>query len=329
LGVTTCRVGFVGAGGVAARHARMLAGFDDVHLVSVTDLQPARAREFGAAYRMRVVSDVATLVDTGLDAVYVCVPPHAHGPVEERVIAAGLGLFVEKPIGLGCEVADRISRLVTETGVITAVGHHWRYSEAVTVARRALRERPVRLVMGAWLDKVPPVAWWWERGKSGGQVIEQAVHVLDLARVLAGDVAEVHAVAGRPPDTPGADVDGATVANLRFVGGAVGALAATCVLGWKHRAALEVYADGLAVAVAEDSVELSQGRGEHLVRLIDPDVAKLAADRAFVDAVLGYRNDILTSYGEALRTHRLACAVADSAARGRPVQITEFGRGAR
>jgi myo-inositol 2-dehydrogenase/D-chiro-inositol 1-dehydrogenase len=328
--VAICRVGFVGAGGVAARHARTLAGFGDVELVSVTDLDPARGREFAAEHRMRAVPDVAALVDSGVDAVYVCVPPGAHGLAEEHVIAAGLGLFVEKPVAVDLEVADRISRLITEAGVVSSVGHHWRYSEAVTVAQRALGERPARLVTGAWLDKVPPVTWWSDRAKSGGQAIEQAVHLLDLARLLAGEVAEVHAVAaGRPPEPPGADVDGATVANLRFVDGAVGALAATCVLGWKHRAALEVYADGLAVAVTENSVEVSEGPGAPLVRQIDPDAAKSASDRAFVDAVLGCGNDIVTSYGDALRSHRVACAVAESAASGEVVRIAGFSHGTR
>jgi predicted dehydrogenase len=322
--VAECRIGFVGAGGVAARHARMLAEFDDVELVSVTDIDAERATEFAAAHRMRAVPDVDRLLDTGLDAVYVCVPPLAHGSAEEAVAAAGLGLFVEKPIGLDCETAARIARAVADAGIVTAVGHHWRYSDAVGWARDALRDRPVRLAMGAWLDKVPPVSWWTQRGKSGGQVIEQAIHVLDLARLLAGEVSEVHALGdGHPPDAPDADVDGATVANLRFTGGAVGTLAATCLLGWKHRAGLEVYADGLALTVTEDTLEIRDGADGPEVRHVEPDTAKRAADRAFVDAVLGRADDVRTPYAEALRTHRLACAVAESAGRGVPVRIEE------
>jgi predicted dehydrogenase len=56
--------------------------------------------------------------------------------------------------------------------------------------------RTVRLVHGTWLDKVPPVAWWTDPTRSGGQVVEQAVHVLDLARVLVGEVREVTAAGG-------------------------------------------------------------------------------------------------------------------------------------
>lgn len=318
-----CRIGFIGAGGVAARHARMLGEFDDVRLVSVTDLNTEQAGAFADEHGMRTVPGVDQLIDSGLDAVYVCVPPFAHGPAEEAVAAAGLALFVEKPIGLDAEVAERIAGVLRESGVITAVGHHWRYSPVVDCARQALAERRVRLAMGAWLDKVPPVPWWARRTRSGGQVIEQAIHVLDLARLLVGEVVEVSAVAdASPPDAPGADVDGATVVNLRFAGGAVGSLAATCLLAWKHRAGLEVYADGLAVTMTEDSVEIRDRSGP-AVRGFDPDAAKRAADRAFVDAVLGRGDDVRSPYQDALRTHRLACAVTRSIDLGGPVRLTE------
>ncbi|QFU87158.1 Gfo/Idh/MocA family protein [Amycolatopsis sp. YIM 10] len=319
-----CRIGFVGAGGVAARHADTLASFDDVELVAVTDVDDGRARTFAEQRGMRAVGDLDQLIDTGVHAVYVCVPPFSHGPAEKAVAAAGLAVFVEKPIGLDCDETERTARLLDESGVVTSVGYHWRYSDGVTRAREAVRDTPVRLAVGAWLDKLPPVRWWARRAQSGGQVIEQAVHVLDLARLMVGEVTQVHAMGdGQPPAAPEADVDGATVVNLRFASGAVGTLAATCLLGWKHRAGLEVYAADLAVSITEDAVRVAGRSGDSDVRRLDPAQAKQAADRAFVDAVLGRGDDIRTPYADAVRTQRLACAVADSAVRGTAVKLEE------
>lgn len=316
-----CRIGIVGAGGVAARHARTLAGLPDVELQAVTDVDAERRSRFAAEFGARPVPDLAALLDGSPDAVYVCVPPFAHGAVEETVAAAGAALFVEKPLALDVTVAERVAAAVTAAGVVTAVGHHWRYSAAVRRAQELLAGRAVRLALGTWLDKVPPVPWWSSRAGSGGQVVEQAVHVLDLARVLVGEVREVCAFGdGTPPDAPAdADIDGATVAALRFRCGAVGAVAATCRLGWKHRAGLEVCADGATLAITEDGLEARDAHGptEHRV---DPDTAKIAADRAFIDAVLG-RGGVLVDYADALRTHRLACAVATAAAEARPVML--------
>jgi len=316
-----CRIGIVGAGGVAARHARMLAGMPAVELLAVTDVDPDRRDRFAAEFGPRPVPDLAALLDCGPDAVYVCVPPFAHGTVEEVVVAAGVALFVEKPLGLDAAVPARVAEVVAASGVVSAVGHHWRYSAAVQQAQRLLAGRPVRLALGTWLDKVPPVPWWSSWCGSGGQVVEQVVHVLDLARVLVGEVAEVHALGdGTPPEQPGADIDGAAVAVLRFVSGAVGTMSATCRLGWKHRAGLEICADGQALAVSEDGLVARDERGVTECR-VDPDAAKAAADLAFVDTVLGRGERVLVDYAEGLRTHRLACAVATSAAQRRPVAL--------
>ena len=233
-------------------------------------------------------------------------------------------MFIEKPLALDLPTAERIAAAASKAGVVTAVGHHWRYSPAVDLVRDLLAGRPVRLVVGSWIDRVPPVPWWSTRALSGGQIVEQAVHVLDLIRLLCGDVVEVDAYANSaPPGTPDADVDGATVAILKLKSGAVGSLAAACCVDWKHLAGLELHADGLSITIREDNIIAKTPQGI-VRRSLQPDDAKQAADRAFIDAVVGNgsaRSEILVDYDEALRTHQLACAIATSAAHNRPVRL--------
>jgi myo-inositol 2-dehydrogenase/D-chiro-inositol 1-dehydrogenase len=317
--MTTTRIGLVGAGGVAARHARVLSGLPDVQVAAVTDVVPQAARALADEHGARAYATVADLLDSGPDAVYVCVPPFAHGDAERAVIAAGLPMFVEKPISVDHLTASEISGRIAERGLLTAVGHHWRYLPTVERARELLAGRPIRLLAGSWLDKVPPVGWWPRSEKSGGQVVEQAAHVLDLARHLGGEVDEVYAYGnGTPPAVDGADVDGATTAVLRFASGAVGSLASTCVLGWKQRAGLEVYADGLALAFTETELVIRDDTGT-VTLPCDPVSGHLGVDQAFVRAVRGEEDDVRVPYAEALRTHAVALAIAESAATGRPV----------
>lgn len=319
-----CKVGFVGAGGVAMRHARHLAQLKVVRVIAVTDPNAAAAQSFAETTDAAVARDLDELIKTSPDAVYVCVPPHAHGAIEEQLLDAGIALFVEKPLALDLPTAERIAAAASKAGVVTAVGHHWRYSPAVDLVRDLLAGRPVRLVVGSWIDRVPPVPWWSKRAMSGGQIVEQAVHVLDMIRLLCGDVVEVDAYANSaPPGTPDADVDGATVAILKLQSGAVGSVAAACCVDWKHSAGLELHADGLSVTIREDDIMAKTPQG--LVRRsLQPDDAKQAADRAFIDAVVGKGSapsGILVDYHEALRTHQLACAIATSAAHHRPVRL--------
>lgn len=270
---------------------------------------------------MTVVPDLAGLIASGIHAAYVCVPPFAHGEAEEALADAGIALFVEKPLAAELDPAERIADQITAAGVLTRVGHHWRCAASVHRAAELLRDRRIRLVNGWWLDKVPPVDWWSDRSHSGGPLVEQAVHVLDLARVLVGEVAEVHAFSAGPLD--GATTDVATAGVLRFAGGAVGTVSTTCALAGKHRAGLEIVADGLVVGVGEDWLSVGDGTDSERT-VFDPSTARVAADREFVDALRGEPVDParlqLPDHAEAMRTHRLACALATSADSRTPEQ---------
>jgi myo-inositol 2-dehydrogenase / D-chiro-inositol 1-dehydrogenase len=317
-----CRIGFVGTGGVASRHARVLAALGGVHVVAVTDIDRDRATAFALEHGGLVVPDVAALLATGVDAVYVCVPPFAHGEPELALADAGVPMFVEKPLAANQAVAERIAERVVATSTLTRVGHHWRCAEPVRRARELLRGRQVRLVAGWWLDKVPPVPWWTDRRCSGGPLVEQAVHVLDLARVLVGEVSEVHAASAGP--VAGGTTDSATAAMVRFADGPVGTLATSCVLAGKHRAGLEVVADGLVVGVGEDWLEVGDGVTSQRTTY-DPALARTAADRAFLGILRGEPADpaalALPDHAEAMRSHRVACALARSVESGAPERV--------
>ncbi|MDT7613935.1 MAG: myo-inositol 2-dehydrogenase / D-chiro-inositol 1-dehydrogenase [Pseudonocardiales bacterium] len=321
---TTCRIGFVGTGGVARRHAGVLRSFADVDLVGATDVDPDRAEAFVAQYGGQAVPGTDALIGLGLDALYICVPPFAHGGPESAAVNAGVAAFVEKPLAADVGTAETVAGLLAAGGITTRVGLHWRCAEPVRRAYDLLKGRRVRLVGGWWLDKVPPVPWWGDRHLSGGPLVEQAVHVLDLMRLLVGEVSEVHAVSAGPA---GSDTDAATAALLRFAGGAVGTIATTCVLSGKHRAGVEIVADGLVVGVGEDWLEVGDGVTSRRSSY-DPSVARAAADRAFVDAVRNPASPAdhtcaptLPDHTEALNSHRLACALARSAQTGAPEHL--------
>lgn len=312
---STIRVGIVGAGNVAARHAEVLSGFPDVTIAGIADTDPHRAEALAAEHGCRAFGGHTDLLDAGgLDAVYICVPPFAHGNPEHDILSCNIPIFVEKPLSLDLETAESIADEIDRRGLPSAVGHHWRYLEILDQARDLLAGRPVRLALGHWLDKVPPVGWWLKKDMSGGQIVEQAVHVLDLARVLVGEVTMVHAVPAE--NTVDGEIDRATAAVLRFDSGAAGLLATTSLLEQKHRAGLEVHAEGITLELSETELVVDGRR-----RVQDTGQAKTLVDRAFIDAVRGREADVRVPYREALRTHRLALALARSAHEREPVVL--------
>ena len=182
--------------------------------------------------------------------------------------------------------------------------------------------RSAQLVTGYWLDQTPPPQWWWHENKSGGQIVEQATHIVDLVRHLVGEVTEVYALGARTAerrDFPGLDIATATAVSLRFASGAVGTLSATCLLGWPHRTGLHLFGDRMAIELSDREIMVDVGRGRPMRHAEGDPVER--EDRDFLDAVRGQPNRIRCPYGEALKTHRVALAIAQSALSRQPVLI--------
>lgn len=318
----TIRLGFIGAGGIAHRHFDVLAQMEDVRIAAIADPDAGRAATAAAALGAEAFPDhEAMLAGIELDAVFICVPPFAHGAAERACLALNLPFFVEKPVTLDLALAEELAGEIERRGLITAVGYHWRYLDTVEAARAELMRNPAHLMTGFWLDQTPPPPWWWDEGRSGGQMVEQASHIIDLARFLAGDVTEVFGATARRDrdDFGGLSVATASAATLRFASGAIANLSATCLLRWNHRVGLHVFSDGLAIEITDHDVMIDVGKGRP-VRPAQGDPV-WREDRDFIDAVQGKCNHIRCPYGEALKTHRVAHAVARSAREGEIVRM--------
>lgn len=310
----------VGAGNVAQRHIRVLTGLG-AKVVGVVDVHEPAARSVAEEWSTTAYGDLAQALDESApEVVYVCIPPFAHGAPELAVLERRLPLFVEKPLAVSTEVAEEVARRVEQTGVVTGTGYHWRCLDIVDRARELLASGPALLVEGHWLGMRPPVAWWADVEKSGGQVVEQLTHVLDVARELVGEPVEVHALGTTASGRPSAGtVEDATAAVVRFAGGAVGTFSATSILTAQHRAGLELLRPGSVLRLTETELVVDSGEAPTVHQPAeDP---RTVVDREFLEAVRGERASTRAPYAEALRTHRFGCAIAAAAREGRPLTL--------
>ena len=325
----TTRIALVGAGSVARRHVGVLTSLQDVSITAVADPLQTAAEKLAQQCDARPFRDVEEALDgPELDAVYVCVPPFAHGAPEQAVLARGLPMFVEKPLAVDLTTAECVAGRVEHAGVVTGTGYHWRCLDAGAEAQELLRDTAPLLACGYWLDKRPTPAWWAHPDRSGGQVVEQLTHVVDLARLLLGEAVDVYA-AGARQQRPAAgtadhcDVDDATAATVCFASGAVATLATTSLLDVKHRAALHIFGRGLVLELSESGMVVMNGTSRRYCRPAeDP---RVTVDREFIEAVRGERETTRAPYAEVLRSHQLGCAVAESARTGQPVRVPTDG----
>lgn len=313
----TTRVVMIGAGGIARRHLEVLAREEDVEIVGHVARTRASAQRHASVFGGRAYDDAAELVEGERpDAAWVTVPPDAHGPAERALLGAEVPYLIEKPLSADRATGEELARAAMDARALVAVGYHWRALDTLPELRERLAESPVRMVTGAWHDAIPAPQWWRKEARSGGQMVEQATHLLDLARHLVGE-ADVVAARSTTPDVPalpGADVADAAATLLEFRARIPGIVTASCALGGRAWVRLELVCAGLHVVVGQDAVRYDDGRVVREVRTQgDPFVAQ---NRAFLHAVrTGDRSALYCDMEDALATHRLAHDVLEATSR--------------
>jgi myo-inositol 2-dehydrogenase/D-chiro-inositol 1-dehydrogenase len=308
-----------------ATHLAALDRLGRTRLVAVASARDESARETAGPYQASAYTDIERMLDEQRpDLVYVAVPPSAAIAVVEQVVESGIPFLTEKPLAAtDAEGPARIAAAVAERGLVAAVGYHLRALDGVGEVSELLAANPAQLVTARWLCETPGPGWWRLVDAGGGQVVEQATHFYDLARLLVGEASVVGAASTRsePAMPEGADVVDATAAVLRFDNGAIGSFANTRRLA-SAVVEIELAAADLLITIRR----VGEGPGSFAVhiddgtrpRTIPPGRDPYEAQAAhFLDAVeAGDPSRVFSTYADALRTDRLTRAVV--AATGRP-----------
>ncbi|MEA3403829.1 MAG: Gfo/Idh/MocA family oxidoreductase [Armatimonadota bacterium] len=320
------RIGFVGCGGIANAHMRNLAKIEDAEMVAFSDIVEEKAEAAAEEYGGRAFATHEAMYDSvEMDAVYICLPPFAHEDQEIMAAEAGMAIFVEKPIGLSMAKVREIEAAIERAGVINCVGYHWRYHDTARWAQEALEGETIAMVLGWWMGGLPGVAWWRVKEQSGGQIVEQTTHIVDMARYLAGDVERVYAeMALRAmTDVENISVPDVGTVNLRFESGAVGNITNSCVPpGWRN--GLCIIGDRKTVVFDQSNFELRTRAGSE-TKTFQPISAHFRESEAFVQAVeTGDQSLILSDYSDGIESLAVSLAANQSADSGEPVMLSDL-----
>jgi predicted dehydrogenase len=318
------KVGFVGAGNISRRPIAALGKLRDrAEIVAVCDTVAERAGEAAVATGAKPYASFHEMVARErIDALYVCLPPDAHVDQELIAINRGIHLFVEKPLTLDFALAEQVAARARAVGIVTAVGYHWRHFSQTLELKRRLQAERVGMAVGSFLNLLPGSPWWRVKARSGGQVVEQAIHLFDTSRYLLGEVEQVWAsyALRANHDEPGFAQDDVYTVNLRFRSGVVANYQVCCILHRRYRVGLELLCKDRVYRLTETALDIDDASGEHTVAIEnDPGLDENAA---FLDAIeQGERAPALCDYGDALETQRLVMAANQSAETNQPVRV--------
>jgi predicted dehydrogenase len=239
-------VGFIGAGSIAQVHLQNLDLFDGVSVTALCDVDEQQAERVASARpdETETFTDHEAFLDeTGLDAVFVAIPPTAHTDQVSMVAERGIDLFVEKPLPLDGDRARKFRDAIDDAGVLSQVGYMFRYAPLVERAKDIVEDRTLSLVEGHWLSGVPGADWWRRKDLSGGQVVATTTHVYDLARYFGGEAVTVSAHGGQRIVTDVIDFEDSHGATVRHEDGTVSQVASTCTVPDDRRVDMTLVGD--------------------------------------------------------------------------------------
>ncbi|MEZ2330136.1 Gfo/Idh/MocA family protein [Mesorhizobium sp. RCC_202] len=193
-----------------------------------------------------------------IDVVDIVTPNDSHAEIAIAAAEAGKHIICEKPLARGGAEAKTMLDAVKNAGVIHMVAFNYRRTPAVALARQYIEEGRIGTILnfrGTYLqdwsaDPDSPLSWRFQKKIAGsGSIGDIGTHVVDLARYLVGEIAEVSALVrtynktrplqrgnldklGAAEKNTGAeraevDVDDEVVTLLKFTDGAIGSLEAT------------------------------------------------------------------------------------------------------
>ena len=220
------RIGVIGCGRMGRKHASICYRLPDVSVVAVSDADRARAEALASEVEASVYLDArAMLTEIPLDAVIIATPPATRQSIIEVAAGTGIAILTEKPLALDLSVAQACCADVEKARVINAVGFQLRYSPLTQRAHTLLAGKQLTHVRTActtyhYLKMNMPI-WMLQREHSGGPLLDQAIHVLDAARYLAGDITHVFGVSDRlvRNDLDFVDAEDTLVLAYRFANG--------------------------------------------------------------------------------------------------------------
>jgi predicted dehydrogenase len=230
------RAAILGCGDFAHKHAQIIGRFpDEIELVAFSDRNQHKADAFAARYgrAARAFTDHHEMLDSvSLELLVVVLPPYGHSDEVALAAERGIHLLIEKPVALTSAQAWEMVAAAEAGGIKTQVGFMYRFGAAVEALRARLDDGsagPVGLVSARYFCNSLHAPWWRDRAKSGGQIVEQAIHLFDLLRYLGGEAETVFSRQNNlfHRDVPGYTVEDVSATVVGFQSGALGVVYAT------------------------------------------------------------------------------------------------------
>ena len=332
------RVGIVGARLQAKRRSAALANLSNVEVAIISAEHMSSAES--------LADEIGCEADSGwewvskrddIDVVLVCTPPHLHHAISIAALESGKHVLCEKPLSRTLDEAVEMSAVASETGLSLKCGFNHRHHPGVQMARKWIDEGRIgdllfiRCRYG--ICGRPGYESEWRTNPSivsGGHLMEQGIHAIDLSRWFLGEFKEVNCFISTQYWQTG-DLEDNGFALYRTDEGCVASIHSS-LTQWKNLFSFEIFGrdgyvviEGLGGSYGTQRVSLGKRDfdapfGDQVVEFRGGDRSWLHEWEEFVDAIQMGREPV-GSATDGVEAMRLVMAAYEAARRGVTVSV--------
>ncbi|MFN7993695.1 MAG: Gfo/Idh/MocA family oxidoreductase [Bryobacteraceae bacterium] len=193
----TVRVAFIGVGNRGSYLLQHMLKVPGIKVVAICDIDPAALEKAisaagAAGNTAQGYSDYRKMLDRkDIDAVVIATPVDLHMGMAIGALEVGKNVYCEKPMGLNPEQCRLIANAAASAKGIFQAGFQLRHDPNRAASIRFIHEGGLGKVLYLQAyrhggDLPHEIKWYFDRTRSGDNIVEQACHIIDLMVWAAG-----------------------------------------------------------------------------------------------------------------------------------------------
>ena len=168
---------------------------NDARIVACVDPRPQGLADAAARFGPQVAlhGDHRALRREDVDAALVLSPDDTHESIAVDLLRAGIATFVEKPLAITIEGADRVLAAARDAGTRLYVGHNLRHAPFAIAMRDIVASGAIGRVTSVWCRHFVGHGgdfyfkdWHAERRHTTSLLLQKGAHDIDVVHWLAG-----------------------------------------------------------------------------------------------------------------------------------------------
>jgi len=194
------KVAIIGAGRMGQRHAEAYKKIKNVEIIGFYDKLGKNANDLAKKFKVKKLTLQQILKDKTIEAVNVCTPNFDHAKMTISALNSGKHVLVEKPMATNLKDCNEMINAAKKNKVNLMVGQTYRFYPSSIITKKIIDKKNIGKIKIIQIQSLDPgfisgqkkMPTWYNKKESGGGVIFDLIHVVDLLRYwLNSEILEV------------------------------------------------------------------------------------------------------------------------------------------